>query len=211
MSTRLSATLAEQYRVTAVKGRRRAIAQRNAAITATNDGRPKSANSRAIPIGVDATAGTFTARQYALLLRATPIAPHCAPVTRNAIDDVRRVAAITAMQPQASSRGSCLASWRTRAVFPRLLAIATRHPSVVATLRVLPLIDQGGTASGRTSAQGVERVARVVEESDGKTDSRRALRSRAGSRRRRRGRPVLQAPVLGAADSERRDCSRHSV
>ena len=41
---------------------------------------------------------------------------------------------------------------------------------------------------------------------DGKTDSRRrALRACAGSRRGRRGRPVLQEPVLGAADGERWD------
>src|SRR5262249_5550337 len=46
----------------------------------------------------------------------------------------------------------------------------------------------------------------VVETMDGKTGSRRALRARAGSRRGRRGRPVLQEPVLGAADSERRNC-----
>jgi hypothetical protein len=46
----------------------------------------------------------------------------------------------------------------------------------------------------------------VVERKDGKTGSRRALRARAGSRRGRRGRPVLQQPVLGAADSERRNC-----
>src|SRR5262252_7701082 len=36
--------------------------------------------------------------------------------------------------------------------------------------------------------------------------SRRALRARAGSRRGRRGHPVLQEPALGAADSERRNC-----
>src|SRR5215470_19356234 len=47
---------------------------------------------------------------------------------------------------------------------------------------------------------------RVVERKDGKTGSRRALRARAGSRRGRRGRPVLQEPILGAADSERRNC-----
>src|SRR5215813_2763320 len=46
----------------------------------------------------------------------------------------------------------------------------------------------------------------VVDRKDGKTGSRRALRARAGSRRGRRGRPVLQEPVLGAADSERRNC-----
>src|SRR5215813_9370316 len=46
----------------------------------------------------------------------------------------------------------------------------------------------------------------VVERKDGKTGSRRALRARAGSRRGRRGRLVLQEPVLGAADSERRNC-----
>ena len=33
-------------------------------------------------------------------------------------------------------------------------------------------------------------------------------RARAGSRRGRRGRPVLQEPVLGAPDSERRNRSR---
>src|ERR1039457_3749974 len=46
----------------------------------------------------------------------------------------------------------------------------------------------------------------VVERMDGKTGSRRALRARAGSRRGRRGRPVLQEPVLGAADGQRRNC-----
>src|SRR5580658_4796124 len=45
----------------------------------------------------------------------------------------------------------------------------------------------------------------VVERKDGKTVSRRALRARAGSRCGRRGRPVLQEPVLGAADGERRN------
>jgi hypothetical protein len=37
---------------------------------------------------------------------------------------------------------------------------------------------------------------------DGETGSRRALRAGAGSRRGRRGRHVLQEPVLGAAHSE---------
>ena len=46
----------------------------------------------------------------------------------------------------------------------------------------------------------------VVERKDGRSDSRRALRARAGSRRGRRGLPVPQEPVLGAADSERRNC-----
>src|SRR5215510_4933218 len=46
----------------------------------------------------------------------------------------------------------------------------------------------------------------VLETLDGKTGSHRALRARAGSRRGRCGRPVLQEPVLGAADSERRNC-----
>src|SRR5262245_42753996 len=41
---------------------------------------------------------------------------------------------------------------------------------------------------------------------DGKTGGRRALRARTGSRRGRRGRPVLQEPVLGAANRERRNC-----
>ena len=40
----------------------------------------------------------------------------------------------------------------------------------------------------------------------GTTGSRRALRARADSRRGRRGRPVLQGPVLAAADGERRNC-----
>src|SRR6516164_828471 len=47
----------------------------------------------------------------------------------------------------------------------------------------------------------------VVEGKDGTSDSRRALRARSGSRRGRLGRPVLEEPVLGAADSERRNCS----
>ena len=46
----------------------------------------------------------------------------------------------------------------------------------------------------------------VVERKDGKTGSRCALRARDGSRCGRRGRPVLQEPVLGAADSKRRNC-----
>src|SRR5262249_17791699 len=39
-----------------------------------------------------------------------------------------------------------------------------------------------------------------------KTGSDLALRARADSRRGRRGRPVLEEPVLGAADSKRRNC-----
>jgi len=46
----------------------------------------------------------------------------------------------------------------------------------------------------------------VLERIDGQTGCRRALRARAYSRRGRRGRPVLQEPVLGAADGERRNC-----
>src|SRR5262249_40027900 len=46
----------------------------------------------------------------------------------------------------------------------------------------------------------------ILETLDGKTDSHRVLRARAGSRRGRRGRPVLQEPVLGTADGERRNC-----
>lgn len=45
----------------------------------------------------------------------------------------------------------------------------------------------------------------VVEKKDGKTGRGRALRSRASSRRRRRGRPVLQEPVLATVDGERRN------
>ena len=52
----------------------------------------------------------------------------------------------------------------------------------------------------------VDTPQRVVERKDGRSGSRRALRARAGSHRGRRGRPVLQEPVLGAADSERRNC-----
>ncbi len=47
--------------------------------------------------------------------------------------------------------------------------------------------------------------SRVVERNDEKAVSRRALRARTGSRRGRRGHPVLQAPFLGAADSKRRN------
>ena len=49
---------------------------------------------------------------------------------------------------------------------------------------------------------GLKRVVdtpqRIVEGKDGKTGSRRALRARDSSRRGRRGRPVLQEPLLGA-------------
>ena len=45
----------------------------------------------------------------------------------------------------------------------------------------------------------------VLETLDGKTGSHRTLRARPGSRRGRRGRPVLQEPVLGTADGERRN------
>ena len=59
---------------------------------------------------------------------------------------------------------------------------------------------------------GLERVVvtlqRVVEREDARSGSRRALRARADSRRGRRGRPVLLESVLGAADSEHRNCSR---
>src|SRR5262249_7715132 len=46
----------------------------------------------------------------------------------------------------------------------------------------------------------------VVERKDGKTGSRRALRARAGWGRARSGSALLQGPVLGEADSERRNC-----
>src|SRR6266567_3426307 len=58
----------------------------------------------------------------------------------------------------------------------------------------------------RTSARSCSTPSHTVERNYGKTRSRRALRGRAGSRRGRRGRPVLQEPVLGAPDSKRRDC-----
>jgi hypothetical protein len=45
----------------------------------------------------------------------------------------------------------------------------------------------------------------VVQGKDGKTGSRRALLARAGSCRDRRGRSVLQEPVLAEADGERRN------
>ena len=44
----------------------------------------------------------------------------------------------------------------------------------------------------------------MIGRNDGKTDSRRALRACAGSRRSRRGRPDLQESILGAADGEHR-------
>src|SRR5262249_4279426 len=46
---------------------------------------------------------------------------------------------------------------------------------------------------------------RVLERIDGKTCSYRALRARVGGRRNRRGCPVLQESVVGAADGERRN------
>src|SRR5579863_10263289 len=48
-------------------------------------------------------------------------------------------------------------------------------------------------------------AAHVVERKHGKAGSRRALRACASSRRGRCGHPVLQEPVLAAADGERRN------
>ena len=48
---------------------------------------------------------------------------------------------------------------------------------------------------------------RGVGWNDGNKASRRALRARDGSSRGPRGCSVLQAPLLGAADSKRWDCS----
>ena len=46
-------------------------------------------------------------------------------------------------------------------------------------------------------------LQQVLETLDGKTGSHRVLRARVDSRRCRRGRPVLQEPVLGTADGKR--------
>src|SRR5215469_6474297 len=66
-----------------------------------------------------------------------------------------------------------------------------------------PKTEQTSTAGCRSCSTPSHRV----ERNDGKTGSRRALRACAGSRRGRCGHPVLQAPVLGTADSEHRDCT----
>ena len=47
----------------------------------------------------------------------------------------------------------------------------------------------------------------IVERDDGKTGSRRALRARADRCRGRHGRPVLQASLVGTANSKRRNCA----
>ena len=69
------------------------------------------------------------------------------------------------------------------------------------------LLTQSGHSSqgfvGNPSAGSTP--AHVLETPDGKTGSHRVLRARAGSRPCRRGRPVLQEPVLGTADGERRN------
>src|SRR6516225_2309676 len=75
---------------------------------------------------------------------------------------------------------------RSRMMWRRIASAGTRAPTMTRAARSAPV------------------YRRCCD--DGKTGSRRALRARAGSRRGRRGRPVLQEPVLGAADSERRNC-----
>jgi uncharacterized membrane protein YccC len=59
--------------------------------------------------------------------------------------------------------------------------------------------------SGREPHRSCSTPWHIVGRNHGKTGSRRALRARAGRRRGRRGRPVLQEPVPGTADSKRRD------
>ena len=54
-------------------------------------------------------------------------------------------------------------------------------------------------------------LQRVVEREDARSGSRHALRARADSRRGRRGRPVLEEPVLGAADSHTADQYRRAA
>ena len=63
-----------------------------------------------------------------------------------------------------------------------------------------------GSHLPRNQRRSCSTPSRVVERNDEKAVSRRALRPGAGSRRGRRGHPVLQAPFLGAADSKRRIC-----
>jgi len=62
---------------------------------------------------------------------------------------------------------------------------------------------------GRRSVLMVRRScstpAHRVERSSGKTGDRRAVRACPGSRRGMRGCPILQAPLLGATDSKRRN------
>src|SRR5262249_4489729 len=48
--------------------------------------------------------------------------------------------------------------------------------------------------NGAVHSAALALTPQQVERKDGKTGSRRALRTRAGSRRGRRGRPVLQEP-----------------
>ena len=59
---------------------------------------------------------------------------------------------------------------------------------------------------GAAARRSCSARSHVVERDDEKTGSRRAVRPRTGSRRGRRGHRVLHAPVLGAANSKRRNC-----
>src|SRR4051795_7759713 len=76
------------------------------------------------------------------------------------------------------------------------------------TMKVLVGMCTPGWA-GRRSSYRIDHIDEgdryAVARKGGKPGCRRALRARDGGRRGRRRRPVLQAPVLGAPDSERRD------
>ena len=71
--------------------------------------------------------------------------------------------------------------------------------------RICPLMTQSGHPQKDFIGKPGSTPPHVLETLDGKTGSHRALRARAGSRCCRRGRPVLQEPVLGTADGERRN------
>ena len=71
------------------------------------------------------------------------------------------------------------------------------------TRKPISAFDPSGLQSKRRSGPTPQQV---VDRINGQTGCRRALRGRADRPRGRRGRPVFQEPVLGAANGERRNC-----
>ena len=106
------------------------------------------------------------------------------------------------------AEGDRESAWQRRTPVPRPVPQARRRPNLPRDRRPWrgPEVPNASTLLLLSTTAAVAAApSRRVERKGGKTGNHRALRASAGSRRGRRGRSVLQAPLLGAAGSKRRD------
>jgi non-specific serine/threonine protein kinase len=110
------------------------------------------------------------------------------------------------LTPRERQVAALVASGRTNRQIGRVLGISEKTTEVHLH-HVMSKLDVRSRAEVAAWAvtQG-DQTARRLEGDDGKTASHRAVRARAGSRRGRRGRPVLQARLLATADRQHRNC-----